>query len=195
MGQVLINVLYSAFYSALLAWICYYFYYSFSPNIPWTHCDNPWNSQSCISNNINVDDDSVAVNNATRVIHNSSVSANETMHLKGMTSAEEFWKFRVLEITDGLEHLGHIRWPICGCLVIMYVLVFLLLSQGIKVSGKVVYVTVGIPYILITILLIKGCLLPGSADGIYFFIYPHFERLLEPEVTVMLKDVFVCELI
>ncbi|XP_067649956.1 sodium-dependent dopamine transporter-like isoform X2 [Haliotis asinina] len=182
MGQVVINLLYAAFYSALLAWICYYLYYSFSTNIPWAHCDNPWNTPTCISNN--EDDTFAAAANASKVIYNSSPLANGTKHMNGMTSAEEFWKFRVLEITDSLEHFGDMRWPICGCLVIIYVLVYLFLFQGLKVSGKVVYVTVAVPYILITAVLIRGCLLPGSADGIYYFLYPHFERLSEPEIWI-----------
>ncbi|XP_046581656.1 sodium- and chloride-dependent GABA transporter 2-like [Haliotis rubra] len=111
MGNVLIGIFYSTYYSALFAWLIYYFYHSFSPNIPWSNCDNPWNTPSCIRFD-DVGDDASA--NATNV--------------------------------------------------------------------SVVYITVGVPYILITMFLIRGCLLPGSADGIYFYIYPHFERLLDPKV-------------
>ncbi|XP_048245575.1 sodium- and chloride-dependent glycine transporter 1-like [Haliotis rufescens] len=96
MGSVLISVFYSTYYSALFAWFLYYFYYSFSPIIPWTRCDNPWNTPSCISHN-NVDDanvthDSVAMTNAAKIIHNTSFFTNGTMHVTAMTSAEEFWK-------------------------------------------------------------------------------------------------------
>ncbi|XP_046562026.1 sodium- and chloride-dependent glycine transporter 1-like [Haliotis rubra] len=188
-GGVLISIFYSTYYSALFAWLIYYFYHSFFPNIPWSTCDNIWNTPSCISYTNVVDDaaanatnDSIA--NAAMFIHNSSAVANRTIDLTGMTAAEEFWKLKVLQISDGLEDLGSIRWPLVGCLFITYILAFVCLFQGIKVSGKVVYVTVGVPYILIAVFLIRGCLLPGSADGIYFFIYPHFERLLDPKIWI-----------
>ncbi|XP_046373106.2 sodium- and chloride-dependent GABA transporter 3-like [Haliotis rufescens] len=101
-----------------------------------------------------------------------------------MTAAEEFWKFQVLEITDGLGYLGTIRWPLAGCLVVTYVIVYLCVFKGINVSAKIVYVTVGVPYILVTVFLIRGCLLPGAMDGIYFYIYPQFQKLQEPRIWI-----------
>ncbi|XP_046559157.1 sodium- and chloride-dependent betaine transporter-like [Haliotis rubra] len=76
------------------------------------------------------------------------------------------------------------RWPLVGCLAITYIVVFFCLLWGIKVSGKVVYFTVCAPYILITIFLIRGCLLPGSADGIYYYMYPNFEKLVDPKIWI-----------
>ncbi|XP_067649872.1 sodium- and chloride-dependent glycine transporter 1-like [Haliotis asinina] len=189
-GNVLIGVFYSTYYAVLFSWLIYYFYYSFFPNIAWSNCDNPWNTPSCITLN-KVSDDAPAnatnnsfVSHGATVIQNSSALPNATIHASKITSAEEFWTLKVLQISDGLEHLGSMRWPLVGCLAITYILVFLFLFRGIKVSGKVVYVTVGLPYIIVTVFLIRGCLLPGSADGIYFYINPHFEKLMEPEIWV-----------
>ena len=50
-------------------------------------------------------------------------------------------------------------------------------------SGKVVYVTATLPYFILTAILVKGVNLPGSLDGIKYFIIPDWERL---------KDVTVC---
>ena len=49
-------------------------------------------------------------------------------------------------------------------------------------SSQVVYVTATVPYIFLTILLIRGLLLPGSAAGIRFYIMPNFKRLLQLKV-------------
>ncbi|XP_046559158.1 sodium-dependent noradrenaline transporter-like [Haliotis rubra] len=103
-GNVLISIFFSNYYSALFAWLIYYFYHSFSPNIPWSNCDNPWNTPSCISFD-NVRDDapanstnvSTAVSRTVNVLHNSSALsnysalANGTKHLIAITPAEEFW--------------------------------------------------------------------------------------------------------
>ncbi|XP_067648981.1 sodium- and chloride-dependent GABA transporter 3-like [Haliotis asinina] len=190
-GNVLISVFYSTYYAALFSWLIYYFYHSFFPNIPWSNCDNQWNSPSCIPFNKVVDDPrntsanvSGAFTSRVNAIYNSSALPNGTMNVSAITPAEEFWTLRVLQISDGLEHLGSMRWPLVGCLAITYTLAFLCLFRGIKVSGKVVYVTVGAPYILITVFLIRGCLLPGSAEGIYFYMYPQFQKLLNPEIWI-----------
>ncbi|XP_071102934.1 sodium-dependent dopamine transporter-like [Haliotis cracherodii] len=92
--------------------------------------------------------------------------------------------FQALQMTDGLEHLGGIRWPLVGLMGVTCVIMFLFIFQGIRVSGKVVYVTVGVPILLLLVFLIQGCLLPGSADGIYFYVYPKFEKLLEPGMWI-----------
>ncbi|XP_048243224.1 sodium- and chloride-dependent GABA transporter 3-like [Haliotis rufescens] len=69
-------------------------------------------------------------------------------------------------------------------MVVTYIILFLWIFQGIKVSGKLVYVTVAVPFILFTVFLIRGCLLPGSAEGMYYYIYPKFEKLTDPNVWV-----------
>jgi SNF family Na+-dependent transporter len=47
------------------------------------------------------------------------------------------------------------------------------------VSGKLVYVTALLPYVVLTILGIRAWMLPGAAEGIRFFIYPDFSRLAD----------------
>ncbi len=39
------------------------------------------------------------------------------------------------------------------------------------------------PYFVLTILLIRGCFLPGSYEGIVYFITPNVERLGDPQVV------------
>lgn len=46
------------------------------------------------------------------------------------------------------------------------------------------YVTAVMPYILLTVLLVRGLTLPGSLDGIIFYLKPDFEKLLSPQVWV-----------
>ncbi|XP_067669087.1 sodium- and chloride-dependent glycine transporter 1-like isoform X2 [Haliotis asinina] len=144
--------------------------------IPWDNCNNTWNTPACVSNTNLWRNVSIPPYNASEI--------GNTSKIKGVTAAEEFWKNKVLEMTDGLMDLGGITWHLLGCLVITHVIIFLWIFKGIKVSGKLVYITVALPIILITVLLIRGCLLPGSADGIYYYIYPKLERLMEPKVWI-----------
>ena len=50
--------------------------------------------------------------------------------------------------------------------------------------GKVVWITATMPYVLLTILLIRGVLLPGAMDGIRFYLVPDLKALLKPGVWI-----------
>jgi len=39
------------------------------------------------------------------------------------------------------------------------------------------------PYVVLTILLVQGLMLPGSLDGIVYYITPRLDRLIDPQVS------------
>ena len=47
-----------------------------------------------------------------------------------------------------------------------------------------VWVTATMPYILLSILLVRGLMLPGALDGIHFYLVPKFELLTKKSVWV-----------
>lgn len=49
---------------------------------------------------------------------------------------------------------------------------------------KVVYVTATAPYVLLTILIIRGLMLDGAVDGVIWYITPDFEKLFSPQVNM-----------
>ena len=69
-----------------------------------------------------------------------------------------------------------------GCLATCYILLFLTLWKGVASSGKVAYFTAIFPYIILITLLVRGVTLPGSVDGIMFYITPKWEELLNVNV-------------
>ncbi|XP_046360488.2 sodium- and chloride-dependent glycine transporter 1-like [Haliotis rufescens] len=194
-GCCIVSGITSIYYVAVLAWVMFYFINSFYPTLPWFTCDNWWNTDTCIGP---VHDNGTGVNLTIQVAASSSdagyISDNVTVLLRSSignmsfrnvsrtgcgdkTAAEEFWQYYVLRKSDGLEDMGTFQPHLVGCLFVSWLLIFLCLIKGIKSLGKVVYVTALLPYILLTILLIRGLLLPGAVDGIKFYINPDFSKL------------------
>lgn len=60
--------------------------------------------------------------------------------------------------------------------------VYVCVCQVCSVAGKVVWVTATMPYVILTLLLIRGALLPGAADGLLYYIKPSITALSDPKV-------------
>ncbi|NWY47249.1 S6A11 protein, partial [Sylvia atricapilla] len=88
----------------------------------------------------------------------------------------------MLAISDGIEHIGNLRWELALCLLAAWTICYFCIWKGTKSTGKVVYVTATFPYIMLMILLIRGVTLPGASEGIKFYLYPDISRLSDPQV-------------
>ncbi|TDH12877.1 hypothetical protein EPR50_G00050470 [Perca flavescens] len=155
----------SFYYNTIIAWALFYFYSSFSTILPWTNCDNVWNTPDC-TNYFGID--------------------NVTWTNSSKSPAEEFYTRNVLEIhkSSGLKNVGGVRWQLMLCLFLIFTIVYFSLWKGVKTSGKVVWVTATLPYIVLFILLIRGATLPGAWRGVVFYLKPQWGKLLETSVWV-----------
>ncbi|XP_045190206.2 sodium- and chloride-dependent creatine transporter 1-like [Mercenaria mercenaria] len=161
------------YYIIILAWAAYFLVMSFTSTLPWSHCNNAWNTDWCFTQL-----------NVTPVINVPSVLANESTQGKTVDAVIEFWERKVLHISGGIDEPGNIVWELAVSLLVIWILVYLCVCRGVRVSGKIVYFTALFPYVIITILLIRGVTLDGARDGIYFYLKPDFSRLLDPQVWV-----------
>lgn len=81
--------------------------------------------------------------------------------------------------------LGYPDWQLVLCLLTSWVCIFVVQAWGVRSSGKAAYFTACFPYIVLFTILIRGATLPGAMKGVLFFITPHWEKLLDPEVSEM----------
>ncbi|GBN63179.1 Sodium- and chloride-dependent glycine transporter 2 [Araneus ventricosus] len=174
-GMAVVSLIACVYYNVVIAWSLYYIYYSIS--MPWSTCDNPWNTLNCVSQ----DDSNVSpIKNKIEVL-NSTQSKDllkSSLNVSKMMSSEEFWLFHVLRQSAGIDHVGALQWPLVLALFIAWAIVFICAAKGIKTSGKVVYITATLPYFVLVCLLIRGLTLPGSWNGIKFFLKPKWTKLL-----------------
>ncbi|KAF8572240.1 hypothetical protein P879_01724 [Paragonimus westermani] len=173
------------YYNTVMAWALFYMFDAMRPSLPWDSCNNWWNTNSCITvykqfvNMSSVESDD---GNDTNYSHPSSdLLANQTIHY---SSTEEYFYRRVLQIqyATGYNSVGPIRWEIAMCLMVIFTIVYFSLWKGVKSSGKAVWITATLPYVILSILLVRGLTLEGSLKGIKYYLTPHFASLLEVSV-------------
>jgi len=68
-------------------------------------------------------------------------------------------------------------WPLVGCLFLSYVVIYFSSWKGLKSTGKIAYVSCLLPYVVLTILLIKGLTLEGCGTGLKFLFLPDWSKL------------------
>lgn len=186
LGSAILVTYSSIYFIVIIAWGFFYLFHSFTRgDLPFNTCDNYWNTPSCrpysfIFNNISENGTSVDYN----YLSNSSTSEvvtseNRTLPIK------EFWSNYVLRESNGFEGYGNFEnWQMMLCLILAWVVTYLCIINGIKSAGKVALLTATLPYVLIAVLLVKGCMLPGAYDGIYYYLKPNISKLAEPQVWI-----------
>lgn len=181
-GMVIISAIVCVYYNVIIAWTLYYFVRSFAWELPWSHCNNPWNTERCFVRWSDNGNESLA-SNVTTVVSTVAttvlgVTTAPGVRGKARTASEEFWEYNVLGISNGIENMGAPRWHLAVALLVAWILIFLCLCKGVKTSGKVVYVTATLPYVLLICFLIRGVTLDGAIEGIKYYIIPDWKRLL-----------------
>ncbi|XP_046579273.1 sodium- and chloride-dependent glycine transporter 1-like [Haliotis rubra] len=169
-------------YTLIMAWALFYLSQSFRSSLPWTTCYNWWNTPVCTNK---------VTNGSSEVYFNSTVeyqllqTAVWRKPNSTLTAAEEYWQIKALGASTGIDNFGSVQPHIILCLLCCWTILFLCMVKGVKSVGKVAYVTALMPYVLLTVLLIRSCMMPGSGDGLLYFIRPDFSRL--GSVTVWLE--------
>lgn len=94
-----------------------------------------------------------------------------------------FIRKEVLHEKDSIDDgIGLPDLKLLGCLVLSWTVVALILIRGVKSSGKVAYFLAIFPYIILIILLAHALTLPGSLNGIIYFLKPQWSKLLKSRV-------------
>lgn len=97
--------------------------------------------------------------------------------LRWGTNTESFFLDSYLGLSSGPTVFGSINIPAVVGTMALWFLIFIILYKGVKRIGRVVALTVPIPTVLLLILTIRGMTLPGSIEGLNYFLTPDFSQL------------------
>ncbi|XP_075929582.1 sodium- and chloride-dependent creatine transporter 1-like isoform X2 [Petromyzon marinus] len=188
------------YYIVVLAWSLYYLLHSLTTaQLPWTHCQGWWATAACSDTYASCPSNASGLRNVSlsrglgtsRAASNASEGASACQDTT--SPAVEFWERNVLRVSSGMHDLGSVNWEMLLCLLAVWLLVYFSVWKGIKFSGKVVYVTGSVPYVLLLVLLVQGVMLPGALDGITYYLQPDWAKLATPQVWVEAStQVFYC---
>ncbi|XP_049458258.1 sodium-dependent neutral amino acid transporter B(0)AT1-like isoform X1 [Epinephelus fuscoguttatus] len=149
-ASMLVSLLIGLYYNTLIAWILWYLFNSFQAPLPWTQC--PLND------------------NGTGFVSECQRS-----------STVDYFYYRVtLNTSASIADSGGIHWPVVLCLLAAWTVMCVCYIRGIGTSGKAVYVTAILPYIVLAIFLIRGLTLKGSLSGLEFLFTPDVNELKKP---------------
>ncbi|KAJ8038594.1 Sodium- and chloride-dependent glycine transporter 2 [Holothuria leucospilota] len=202
-GMLVTCAVVSISYNIVITYCIRYLVASFTTKLPWTDCDNEWNTKYCslkfgdckdaglvfLENGTCVEPDTLTYQELNYFGVEQLDAGNYSLeNLRDplaqyrVRPSEEYWTLEVRKEASSIGETGSIVWELALCLLVAWLIIFFCLIKGVKSSGKVVYLTATFPYVVLVILLILGLTLPGHQKGIKFFVTPRLEKLSEPQV-------------
>ncbi|MCJ8750140.1 hypothetical protein PDJAM_G00259130 [Pangasius djambal] len=149
-ASMLVSCMVGMYYNTIIAWVMWYFFNSFQDPLPWSQC--PINE------------------NRTGVVSECARSS----------SVDYFWYRETLNISNNIDDSGGLQWWMVLCLITAWTVLWVCCIRGIETTGKAVYITSTLPYVVLTIFLIRGLTLKGSVDGIKYLFTPDLKELANP---------------
>ena len=114
LASVVVCFVVSLYYNVIIAWCVFYFFKSFQNPLPWSTCPL----------------ETVTLGNVTTF---------EPVHECKVTSATTyFWYRTTLGMSSSIEEGGGMNWKLCACLVGIWILIWLCMMKGIRITGKVI---------------------------------------------------------
>ncbi|KAF2903521.1 hypothetical protein ILUMI_02667 [Ignelater luminosus] len=201
---IVVIFLVTIYYMVIIAWTVFYFFAAFDSDLGWGSCNNAFNTKGCYSA---LEDEKCGINDTyfnytcvpvrevcreygyyDKVNRTYCVDAEGNVehisHIVGrILASQEYFNDYVLGVGDSTwESFGSLRWQLVLCLLLSWIIGYLCVIRGVKTSGKAVYFTALFPYVILTILVVRGVTLDGAWNGILVYITPKWEMLADAEV-------------
>jgi NSS family neurotransmitter:Na+ symporter len=103
--------------------------------------------------------------------------------IEGVENAKLFFNETYLgkiDIEDARFYLGSIRWNLVLPLVVTWAAMYFCIFKGVRLVGKIVWLTVPLPWLMLAILAVRGLTLEGSMQGLAYYLDPVWSELAKP---------------
>jgi len=103
--------------------------------------------------------------------------------IEGVENAKLFFNETYLgkiDIADARYRLGSIRWNLVLPLAVTWTAMYLCIFKGVRLVGKIVWLTVPLPWLMLAILTVRGLTLEGSMQGLAYYLDPVWSELAKP---------------
>ncbi|XP_069117878.1 sodium- and chloride-dependent GABA transporter 2-like [Argopecten irradians] len=172
----LLNLGYVSYVSTMRYWLLEYLRQSFTTELPWTSCGNPWNTNSCIV--------SQALLSSSFNDSQWNAEGNASSHIAAtrVSAEEEFWQYNILSLSKGIDDVGYLRWRLVLWGIVLKVFVILCLLKSVKTLGKVMLFSTFLPPLIGLAMMIQAFTQTGAKDGLLFLITPDFHKLYDSKV-------------
>ncbi|MFT7799693.1 sodium-dependent neutral amino acid transporter B(0)AT2 [Arapaima gigas] len=142
------------YYNVIIGWSLFYFSQSFQQPLPWHECP-------------------LVTNKTNTYVEPECEKSSATTY---------YWYREALDISNSITESGGLNWKMTVCLLVAWTMVCLAMIKGIQSSGKVMYFSSLLPYVVLMCFLVRALLLKGSLDGILHMFTPKLEIMLEAKV-------------
>ncbi|XP_051871693.1 solute carrier family 6 member 19a, tandem duplicate 1 [Pristis pectinata] len=149
-ASMLVSFLVGLYYNSIIALVLWYIFNSFQEPLPWSDCP--------------------LTPNGTGYVDECAKSS----------PVDYYWYRETLNISTSVNDSGTIQWWLLLSLICAWSVLYVCTIRGIETTGKAVYITSTMPYLILTIFLIRGLTLKGSVDGIIFLFTPDVKELSDP---------------
>nr|XP_016945680.1 sodium-dependent nutrient amino acid transporter 1 isoform X1 [Drosophila suzukii] len=180
-GQVISISMVTTYYVAIMGITLRYLYDSFRSPLPWSECQPEWQS-FCVASSLGNTSQLASPSTSSTPISGDPEMARLPQQ-QPVASAELYFLKEVLHEKPNIEDgIGLPNWELVLGLFVAWACVFFIIRRGVKSSGKASYFLALFPYVIMGVLLVRAVTLPGSLDGIYYFIKPQWGKILDPKV-------------
>ncbi|MBN3317564.1 S6A13 protein, partial [Atractosteus spatula] len=140
--QVIVALL-NFYYIIVLAWGIFYLCNSFTWDLPWSSCNNTWNTgrdtklTALRENRPFLTHGCVLFPETCVEFQRRNESFNSTVAANATSPVIEYWENRVLRISSGIDHIGVLHWDLSLCLLAAWIICYFCIWKGVKSTGKV----------------------------------------------------------
>lgn len=100
-----------------------------------------------------------------------------SFNLSWGADTQSFFVNDFLHRSEGVKDVFSLNPAILFGLLLSWVLIILCIWKGARSVGKVVYLTVPLPWLCLVIFVIRGLSLPGAEEGLAYYLTPQFNPL------------------